>query len=69
MRVDIRLAVSAQGLQSLTRHTSSDGGRNSYALRVILGRWYGDIPLNLARYSRDLPLHGKHANLLVELKN
>ena len=38
--------------------------RNSYALRGISARWYGDLPLNLARYSRDLPLHGKHANLL-----
>ena len=42
------------------RHTL----RNTYALRGILGRWYGDISLNSARYSRDLPLHGKHANLL-----
>ena len=37
--------------------------RNTYALRGVLGRWYGDIPLNLARYSRDLPCTRKTPNL------
>ena len=58
-----RFAVLSTNLPR-TFHDAPKIGAICGILRGILARWYGDLPLNLARYSRDLPLHGKHANLL-----